>query len=121
MSDNQKSSDFIDGVCQQIAESDVESLISGMLPEMIDLLDHATHLFEQYHVSSQLVALAIMFGVACSSIEGEDVQIEKEKGILITFEERLKLFTAQTRMAYDEAMKARALPGAPQDPTKVRM
>lgn len=77
------------------------------------LLDVACPLFERFHPGDQAIALAVMFGIMAASIEGEISHFEQESGMMLGFEERLKLFIAEARTAYRDAIKVRSHPDAP--------
>lgn len=105
----------LDGLLKNIENSNFVTLTQSM-PGVQALLDRACPLFEEYPIGLQLVAMAIMFGIAAASIEGEPVPFEAEHGILLTFEERLKLFGAEARLTYKESMQERGNENAPKNP-----
>lgn len=102
----------VDTIIEMIYERGLDTLIASSEADLIPCLNAVADVLEQHQVSTQFVSLALLFGVACSSIEGEPCEIEQE-GCLITFEERLLLFLAQARVSYHEGMKQRASPDCP--------
>lgn len=87
------------------------ALMAGINQELLEVL---CPLLERFDVGDQMMALAACFAMACASIEGETVDIEKEHGILVGFEDRLRLHVAEIRAVYKEAYAFRSHPDAPQ-------
>lgn len=87
------------------------AILSVINPE---IMNRICPILEEFEVADQMIALAACFAMACAAIEGEPVPMESERGVLITFEDRLKLHVAEIRAIYKEAYAFRSHPDAPQ-------
>lgn len=76
-------------------------------PEFNGLMHAATEMFERFTLSDQSLALAIMFGCILSECASQPNQFELENNVIITPEDRLRLFAAQAMVVYRAAYKAK--------------
>lgn len=107
----------IDDVIKVLDEGGFQTAIAMADTEQVEMLmSVACPLFEQFHYASQTVALAAMLGMIFATIEGEPVEAEQDWGVIITKEDRLRMFVAMVWATYRDAMKERQATGAPQRP-----
>lgn len=76
-------------------------------PDLPKLMDAATHLFAHFTLHDQMIALPLMYGMLLSALERMDPsEFEQKHGVMITAEDRLRIFAAQAGVVYRESMVA---------------
>lgn len=69
------------------------------------LLDIACPLFERFESGVQGVALSLIYGMLLAAIEGEVCEAEKTEGVIITAEDRIRLFVTTVWVTLREALE----------------
>lgn len=104
----------VDELVANIEKTDFADIVQAGGPELQVLLNLATTVFEEFHAATQATALALMLGMLLGSIEGLTVDMERDENVIITFEDRLRIFLAQTRIAFAAAYaEGKNAPGSP--------
>lgn len=84
-----------------------DELMASGSPELPNLMDASTHLFAHFTLHDQMTALPILYGMLLSAITRDDPsEFEIENGVMITAEDRLRIFAAQAGIVYRESMVA---------------
>lgn len=105
---------IVNELVANIEKADFAGIVQSGGPELQALLNLAVTLFEDYHASVQTTVMALMLGMCLGSIEGLTVDMERDNNVIITFEDRLRIFLAQARVAFAEAYAAgKNAPGSP--------
>lgn len=90
---------FVDTLIEAIEKLDnYIAIFESGSPMFNELMMRATGLFEAYPKSDQALAFACMFGILIGEMEGEAVDGESKLGVIITLEDRIRIFLAQARV-----------------------
>lgn len=92
---------------RKLENSTMEELGASSTEQLPELLNRVCEIFEQYPISDQLTAVAFVFGMSASAIEGELTPFERDHHEPMGFEERLQIFTTIARVVFKHAMDAR--------------
>ena len=101
----------LDKMIAEIEGSTTASLMEQSGEQFMDLMAQAVGLFDSYSLVDQTVALSAMLGMAIASMEGQPVSYESQHGLLLTYEDRIRIHTATIRMVAKEAIAAAAANG----------
>lgn len=88
--------------------------VAGLLkggPDVI--IQNIRPVMDHFDPADQVVAHAVDLGVIYATIDDIPTDYEQTNGVLLTFEDRLKLLMAMVRAAYKDAMEAHKHPDFP--------
>lgn len=97
----------IDESVESIALLTIDNILTMAGPKAVEMLSHVTNLFDTAYATpnERSLVLSILFGFLCASVEGLTSEGEREFGVLIGVEDRLRMHNAIVRVVWADVLK----------------
>lgn len=87
----------VDNLVAELETASYSRIFDTGSPMFTELMDRATHIFQTYPPSDQALALSCMFGMLIGEMEGHMVEADSQLGVIITLEDRIRIFIGTAR------------------------